>query len=154
MTASVEPGTGASPLGRPAETPRQEGRRAAKSAGEKAAQLSSKGKATATSYMRELSDAVDTTRHTLEEQGHGYSAQLLDRLAEEVRGFAGRLEGKSGAEMFREVESFAHRRPGLFIGGALLAGFGLSRFLKSTDQPSGGGSMDPSREHDTPISNR
>ena len=118
----------------PPAAPVKEARRTAGIAGTKAAELAAESRAAATRYVSELSAAVEASCETLERQGHRHSADALRRVAVEMHDLAGSFEGKAGGEIVRELESFAHRRPGLFFGGALLAGFGLSRFLRSADQ--------------------
>lgn len=118
----------------------REGKRAAKAAGRQAGGLAEERKAFATDYMRGLSAAVETGCQTLEKQGHRQSAEMLDRVAGELSGLASSMERKTPGEMLREVEGFAHRRPALFFGAALLAGFGAARFLKSA-QPDRSGSV-------------
>lgn len=109
----------------------REGKRVAKAAGRRAEGLAEERKAFATDYMRGLSAAVETGCQALEKQGHQQSAEMLDRVAGELRGLASSMERKTPGEMLREIEGFAHRRPALFFGAALLAGFGAARFLKS-----------------------
>lgn len=155
MTAAMEPKEGKGPVERGAAGAKRESRRVAEAAGRQAAALSETGKSSATNYMRGLSAAAEKSREALEGQGHKHSAQVLDRIAGEMRGLAESLEGKSAPEIYREIESFAHRRPALFFGGALLAGFGLSRFLTSVDPAAGvGPAGQAAREHEAPVSER
>lgn len=155
MTAAMEPREGKGPVERGAAGAKLESRRATEAAGRQAAAISETGKSSATSYMRGLSAAAEKSREALEGQGHKHSAQVLDRVASEMRGLAESLEGKSAPEIYREIEAFAHRRPALFFGGALLAGFGLSRFLRSADPAAGAGAAgQAAREHELSISDR
>ena len=124
----------APPAGQPASEPAREAKRTAGIAGRKAAELAAEGKASAARYVSGLSAAVEASCETLEREGHLQSAQALRRVAVEMDGLASSFDGKAGGEIVRELESFAHKRPGLFFGGALLAGFGLSRFLRSAEQ--------------------
>ena len=85
----------------------------------------------------------------------GRSASNLNRLADALRGAAARLEGSSTARHFESaagqveriaalvknangrdlidgLQSFARRRPLLFLGTAVAVGIGAGRFLKSS----------------------
>ncbi|MGH6620474.1 MAG: hypothetical protein ACREF6_13100, partial [Alphaproteobacteria bacterium] len=70
----------------------REGKRVAKAAGRQAGGLAEERKAFATDYMRGLSAAVETGCQTLERQGHQQSAEMLDRVAGELRGLASSME--------------------------------------------------------------
>jgi hypothetical protein len=59
-------------------------------------------------------------------------AQFVDQAGEQLRRFADQIRQKGIGDMFDDVQSFARRRPALFIGGALLVGLGIARFLKSS----------------------
>ena len=135
MTASTDRNEASASAERMADeavqTATREGKRVAKAAGRRAEGLAEERKAFATDYMRGLSAAVETGCQALEKQGHQQSAEMLDRVAGELRGLASSMERKTPGEMLREIEGFAHRRPALFFGAALLAGFGAARFLKS-----------------------
>ncbi len=61
-------------------------------------------------------------------------AAYVDRASDQLRRFADDIRRKGVGDMFDDVQDFARRRPALFIGGALLVGLGLARFLKSTSE--------------------
>jgi hypothetical protein len=42
------------------------------------------------------------------------------------------FEQKDVRAMYHDVENFARRNPAVFIGSAVLAGFGIARFMKSS----------------------
>ena len=73
---------------------------------------------------------------------HGAADELehdLPTAAEYIHQAAGRLERASARmrdgdvdELMHACGDFARRRPGAFFGGAVLAGFALARFLKSS----------------------
>jgi len=63
-------------------------------------------------------------------------------IARQVRAAAGsvdslsdNLHGKSIGDLFTAASDFARRQPATFFAGAVIAGFALSRFLKSSNQP-------------------
>jgi uncharacterized protein YjbJ (UPF0337 family) len=65
------------------------------------------------------------------EQG-GDFGQYVDRAAGQVERLSGYLRNTDLRGFVRDTESFARRRPELFLGGSLVAGLMLARFLKSS----------------------
>jgi hypothetical protein len=61
-------------------------------------------------------------------------ASYVDMASDQMRRFADQIRQKGVADMMDDVNSFARRRPALFIGGAFLVGMGIARFLKSSSQ--------------------
>ena len=59
-------------------------------------------------------------------------AAYVDMASDQLRRFADQIRQKGVADMLDDVQSFARRRPALFIGGAFLVGVGIARFLKSS----------------------
>jgi hypothetical protein len=57
-------------------------------------------------------------------------AEGLDDVAHEIR-------DRAPGEAFRSIESFARRQPAAFVGASVMAGFFLSRFLKSSSAEAG-----------------
>jgi hypothetical protein len=78
---------------------------------------------------------------------HGAAREIEDKMpqaANFVHDAATRLEGAAASlrersvdDVFRSLNNFARSQPVAFFGGAVLAGFALSRFLKSSAEPSG-----------------
>ncbi|HKD31786.1 MAG TPA: hypothetical protein VKC66_38500 [Xanthobacteraceae bacterium] len=62
---------------------------------------------------------------------HGAAAQLEDA--------AKALRHRSVDDLIGEIGSFARTQPAVFFGGAMLAGFALTRFLKSSGHTAGQG---------------
>jgi hypothetical protein len=87
-------------------------------------------------YIHSLSVAILSGGQSLENEGYGTSANFVEQVAEQIGGLADQLADREPRELLREVERFARDRPALFLGGALLAGLGISRFLKSTSPAS------------------
>jgi hypothetical protein len=76
--------------------------------------------------------------------------------SDQLRRFADQIREKGVADMLDDVNTFARRRPALFIGGAFLVGVGLARFLKSSaerdhyDINSGFSDVDPMTAQSVP----
>ena len=58
---------------------------------------------------------------------------------------SGYLEGKGLRDVLDDVSGFAKRQPGLFVGGALVAGLVAARFLRSSGHGGNSSSGDPYR---------
>jgi HSP20 family molecular chaperone IbpA len=68
----------------------------------------------------------------IDHMGRVKAADGLERIAERVR-------EQDFSALWYQVESFARRQPGLFLGGAFAAGFALARFVKSATERGGNG---------------
>jgi hypothetical protein len=61
-------------------------------------------------------------------------AQYVDMASNQLKRFADNIRQRGVADMMDDVNQFARRNPGLFIGGAFLVGFGIARFMKASAQ--------------------
>jgi hypothetical protein len=62
-------------------------------------------------------------------------AGYVDTFATQVERVAGGLHEKDMRQMMNDLERFARRRPGVFLGGAFVIGLAAARFLKSSSRP-------------------
>ena len=63
-------------------------------------------------------------------------ANVIQTFGDEVNRLGDYLERQDVNALWRDAQSFARRRPELFLGGMFVAGLALSRFLKaSSDRP-------------------
>lgn len=113
---------------------KREGGRLARGAVRYAEDAADERKNDTAEYILSLSAAILSGGRTLEQQGYGRSAGFVKQVAHHVGDFANHLVEREPRELLRDVEHFARQRPALFLGGALLAGLGAARFLKSTPQ--------------------
>ena len=60
----------------------------------------------------------------------GLAADLTRQLATRTRDLSGRIDGREPTEILSEVKSFAQRRPGTFLLGALAAGVVAGRLVR------------------------
>jgi hypothetical protein len=86
------------------------------------------------SQARALARALRRSGSELSGEGNGGLAQLAGQAAERVDGVGVYLEQKSGAELMREVEMFARRRPWMLAGLGVLAGVAAARFMKASSE--------------------
>ena len=60
----------------------------------------------------------------------GLAADLSRQLATRARDLSGRIDGREPTELLSEVKTFAQRRPGTFLLGALAAGVVAGRLVR------------------------
>jgi hypothetical protein len=73
-----------------------------------------------------------------ENQQAGDFGQYADRAAQQVERLSGYLRDHELRDFVRDTETFARRRPEVFLGGTLIAGLMLARFLKASSPSQGG----------------
>ncbi|MDQ4045686.1 MAG: hypothetical protein M3173_09605, partial [Chloroflexota bacterium] len=86
--------------------------------------------------------AVDTLEHVallLQQAGEharkedqATIAQLADQASEQVERLSNAVRDRAPEQLLSDTKQLAQNKPGLFIGGALLAGFVGARFLRSS----------------------
>jgi hypothetical protein len=127
----------------------------------------SKGSATVeteTADLRGLANTATQSARAFAEEGKENTARQIGTVASAIRGAARELEGQmpKGAELIRSaaaslessaerlrqrsveewltsVKRFAHDEPAALFGGAIVAGFAVSRFLNSSRARSSAG---------------
>jgi hypothetical protein len=80
----------------------------------------------------DFAHALRASASDLQNHHKGYVAQYVEQAASSVEQIADTLHRQDLQDLMRRTEDFARRQPGLFIGGAVAAGFALARFLKSS----------------------
>jgi ElaB/YqjD/DUF883 family membrane-anchored ribosome-binding protein len=94
------------------------------------------------SQARKMAQALRRSGEQLSSEGDGQQvAGLAEGAADRIDRFGGYLERTSGAELVRDMEDFARRRPWMVAGMGLLAGLAASRFLKASSERRYGGPM-------------
>jgi hypothetical protein len=81
--------------------------------------------------MRGFAKAIHTAANELTEQSPAI-ARGFHSAAEKVEGLSGRLTNKSVGDLMHETTALARQQPGVFFAGAVVAGFALARFFKSS----------------------
>ncbi|MBS3647335.1 hypothetical protein KEU06_01685 [Pseudaminobacter sp. 19-2017] len=103
---------------------------AAQSARDKAEEFAEHGKEAGANRIEGFAQVARNTADDLEKQSPeiaGYVRQAADGLERA----ASSVRGRSVGEFVDMVDDFARRQPAAFFGSAVLAGFVLSRFIKS-----------------------
>jgi hypothetical protein len=105
----------------------------------KASAIADEQRSRAADYVGSLAGAVREAGHRLEGEETGRTiAPYADKLAGQLEGFANYFRDRDLRELLRDTEDFGRRHPEVFIGGALLLGFALARFLKSNREDAHG----------------
>lgn len=82
-----------------------------------------------TSVFYKMADEFDN-------QQQPYFSQQVRKLADTADRFSNKLRDKDLKSICQEAQSYSRREPALFFGGAIAAGFLLTRFLRSSSQHS------------------
>lgn len=101
---------------------------------DKAEQLAEDQKAAGSGHMKTLATAVHGAARELE-GGMPKIAGSVHSVAEQIERTADDLRNRNVEELFEGFDRYARQQPALVFGGALMAGFILSRFLKSSASP-------------------
>jgi hypothetical protein len=88
-------------------------------------------KSTAADSLQRFASILHETGERLEDDQPTFS-QFFHSGADSLDRFAGILRERDTDSMFNEFQDFARRQPALLLGGAVAAGFFLSRVLKSS----------------------
>ena len=95
-----------------------------------------RGKGRVAERVSSVAHAFRKTGEQLREEEQEDLAGYTDRIAEQVERVSSYLEGKGLRDVLDDVSAFAQRQPGLFVGGALVAGLVAARFLRSSGHSS------------------
>jgi hypothetical protein len=64
------------------------------------------------------------------------AASLVHGAADHLQAASSAIRNRSVDDLVTQMNAFAKSQPAAFFGGAVLAGFALARFLKSSSEPS------------------
>ena len=79
-----------------------------------------------------ITHALRTASDELRDQGQPMVAEYSRYAAEGLESMAQSLDRREIGDFVDGIEQFARERPVAFIGGAMVAGFALARFMKSS----------------------
>ncbi len=101
-----------------------------------------------------LAQALRTTAEQLYAQDQGPMATYAERAADSLERFGNTLRNRDIDSLAAQVQDFARKQPGVFLGGAVAAGFLVARFLKSTSPSPSGESWSGADRYSQPDSTR
>ena len=79
-----------------------------------------------------VAHALRSASDDLRNQGQPTIAEYSRHVAEGLESMANSLGERNVDDLVEGVEDFARERPVAFLGGAMVAGFALARFMKSS----------------------
>jgi len=109
---------------------------AAESARAEARRIANQQKNVGADRLNEVAGAVYGAARSLE-AGMPQMASYVHGAAARLEGAAKTLRHRNIDDLMDEIGGFARSQPAIFFGGAMLAGFALARFLKSSGQGAG-----------------
>ena len=87
------------------------------------------GKEFASKELDQWGNAIHDASQRLH-QNNDYFAQFADDLAERLNSASRFIKEENADDLIHRADDFAHRYPGLTIGGLLATGFAATRLLK------------------------
>jgi hypothetical protein len=84
-----------------------------------------------------LTGFASALRHAssdLDEQGQSVVSGVVRQAADGLEHVSDAMRRNDVDDLVGNIEDFARRQPAVFIGGAVLAGFGIARFMKSSSE--------------------
>ncbi len=80
-----------------------------------------------------VADALRRASHEMRQQEHPpMITPYAEQAAESLERFSANLRERDLNALVRKTEDFARRQPGIFLGGAVVTGFLLARFMRSS----------------------
>ena len=117
----------------------------AEAAKDVASEATDKLKQTVEGQKNAGADYVGSLAETIRRAAREFDSDLpiagtyIRKAASQVEGVADTIRTGNFKDIVRSAQSFARRQPTAILGMAVLAGFGVVRFLKSTASPDGSG---------------
>ncbi|MEL6288248.1 MAG: hypothetical protein AAFQ35_05645 [Pseudomonadota bacterium] len=101
---------------------------------EEARERARERKRQAATQVNAFADVLQDSADSMEEKELGWASDMTRDVADRVQSFGDTLEDRDLDDMAQSVRRFARQRPAAFVGGALLLGFAVGRFLQSSDE--------------------
>ena len=118
-------------LGEAKRTMRQEASNFASTAKQKAMGQVEQRQQAVTGAISEFADAIRSAGDQLTERNQTMAAQVVRQAADGLEGLTRTLENKRPADLLYAVRDFGRRNPVAFIGGTVLLGLAVGRFMRS-----------------------
>ncbi|MCR5875093.1 hypothetical protein LRS10_13415 [Phenylobacterium sp. J426] len=124
-------------IGQASQALKQEAQTFASAAQEKARTEAQRRTETATRTLGDFANAIRRAGDELAQADQSPAARLIGQAADGLENFSRNLAGKQPEELLDAVRDFGRRHPVAFIGGAVLAGLALGRFVRASEEMSG-----------------
>ncbi len=106
--------------------------------------LVAQGREQTAQRLQSLASALSDVAGRLEREDTSGFGSLARRAGEQADRAARYIKDKDLGDLVHDVEGFARRHPDVFLGGSLVAGVLVARFLKSSAERQGAGYSSPS----------
>jgi len=116
---------------------KQEAQTFATAAQDKARTEAQRRTETATKTLGDFANAIRRAGDELAGADQSPAARLVGQAADGLENLSRNLAGKQPEELLDAVRDFGRRHPAAFIGGAVLAGIALGRFVRASEETSG-----------------
>ncbi|MBA2410066.1 MAG: hypothetical protein H0V62_09960 [Gammaproteobacteria bacterium] len=117
---------------RTADQVKQQARDAAQQAKTQADSMLGEQQQAAAGQLQGVAKALRKTAEQLDSQDQGPVARYAERAADSLDSLGDKLRDRDIDSLAAQVQDFARQQPGVFLGGAVAAGFLVARFLKSS----------------------
>jgi hypothetical protein len=101
---------------------------------ERARSMAGEQKNLAADRVTGFADALRHASSDLDEQGQTLASGVVRQAADGLERVSGAMRNNDLDDLVGSIEDFARRQPAVFIGSAVLAGFGIARFMKSSSE--------------------
>lgn len=110
----------------------RDAREAAAQMKEQAYSTADRQKEAAAQQMGSWAQALRTASDDLRNRGQEMAGAYVGQAADGLERASGTMRARQVDDLIGTVEEFARRQPVAFFGGAVAAGFGLARFMRSS----------------------
>lgn len=118
------------------ETLKQKGQQSADeikdAAREQAESVYERQRENAANHTHTLGTVLKNAADEFDRQQQPFCSEQARKLADQTERFSQRLRDKDLRSLCRAAEDYGRREPAMFIGGAIAAGFLVTRFLRSS----------------------
>lgn len=135
-TGTRQPGQARQVIDQAGQTLKQEVQSFASAAQDRVRAEAQKGAQTAGRTLGDFANAVRRAGEELADQDQNPASRLVKQAADGLESFSRNLADKEPGELLHAVRDFGRRNPAVFIGGAVLVGLAIGRFVRATE---GGG---------------
>ena len=101
---------------------------------ERARSMAGEQKNLAADRVTGFADALRHASSDLDQQGQSLVSGVVRQAADGLERVSGAMRSNDVDDLVGSIEDFARRQPAVFIGSAVLAGFGIARFMKSSSE--------------------